>query len=83
MERRDLELSRQLVAAEEMKIPYDDILRYPTDWPDISQTREQTVASEHGENKEDRAVQAQLDHALPELTFDALDSTTSSTSFAT
>ena len=53
-------------------IPYDDILRYPTDWPDISQTREQTVSAERGENKEDRAVQAQLDRPLPELQFDGV-----------
>ena len=41
-------MSDQLVRAEEELIPYDDILRYPTDWPDISQTRDQTVASERG-----------------------------------
>ena len=58
MERRDHELATQFVRTEEEKIPYDDILRYPTDWPGISQLRDQTVASERGENKEDRAVRA-------------------------
>jgi type II secretory pathway component GspD/PulD (secretin) len=72
MERRDLELAQQFNRTQEEEIPYDDILRYPTDWPGISQTRDQTVAAEHGEDKEDRAVQAQLDRSLPELTFDGV-----------
>ncbi len=72
MQQKDLNFTRQLNAAEEKMIPYDDILRYPADWPDISQTRDQTVQSERGENKEDRAVQAQLDRPLPELTFDGV-----------
>jgi len=72
MERRDLEITQQFNRTQEEEIPYDDILRYPTDWPGISQLRDQTVAAEHGEDKEDRAVQAQLDRALPELTFDGV-----------
>jgi type II secretory pathway component GspD/PulD (secretin)/tetratricopeptide (TPR) repeat protein len=61
-----------LNSADERMIPYDDILRYPTDWPDISATRDQTVQQERGEGKEDRAVQAQLDRQLPELQFDGV-----------
>ncbi len=72
MQQKDLNYTRQLNAAEEKMIPYDDILRYPADWPDISQTRDQTVQSERGENKQDRTVEAQLDRPLPELTFDAV-----------
>jgi Flp pilus assembly secretin CpaC len=72
METKDVQLAKEFARTEEEKIPYDDILRYPTDWPGISQTRDQTVAAEHGEDKEDRAVQAQLDRALPELTFDGV-----------
>jgi hypothetical protein len=75
-EQRDLRerLDRELVdtynRAEEAKIPYDDILRYPTDWPDISALRDQTVASERGEDREDRIVQAQLERQIPETPFD-------------
>jgi general secretion pathway protein D len=72
MEEKTLNQTQQFIDSEERLIPYDDVLRYPHDWPDISQTRDQTVASEHGENKEDRAVQAQLDRTLPELTFDGV-----------
>jgi general secretion pathway protein D len=71
-EARDRADTAQLTAAEEKLIPYDDILRYPTDWPDISQTRDQTVAAERGGGAGDRAVQAQLDRQLPELQFDAV-----------
>jgi general secretion pathway protein D len=69
---RDRMITQQLNAAEEKQIPYDDILRYPVDWPTISQTRDQTVAAERGGTTIDRAVQAQLDRQLPELTFDAV-----------
>ena len=62
--------TKQWNAAEEKMIPYDDILRFPTDWPDISATRDATVAAEHGDNREDRAAQAQLERQLPEITFD-------------
>jgi general secretion pathway protein D len=62
----------QLIRAEEELIPYNDILRYPTDWPDISQTRDQTLASERSAGGSDRLTVAQLDHSLPALQFDAV-----------
>jgi general secretion pathway protein D len=72
-ELRNRAFTEQLNAAEEAQIPYSDILRYPTDWPDISQTRDATVAAERGGNDAaGRAVQAQLDRQLPELQFDAV-----------
>ena len=72
MEQRAREFTNQLNNAEEKLIPYDDILRYPTDWPDISSTRDQTVAQEHSGEREDRATQAQLDRSLPELSFEGV-----------
>lgn len=72
MEQRAREFTTQLNDAEEKLIPYDDILRYPTDWPDISSTRDQTVAQEHAGEREDRATQAQLDRSLPELSFEGV-----------
>ena len=59
-------------AADEKMVPYDDILHYPSDWPDISATRDLTVAQEQHVNNDDRATQAQLDRALPEVTFDGV-----------
>ncbi|HZZ43499.1 MAG TPA: hypothetical protein VFE58_11225 [Tepidisphaeraceae bacterium] len=66
------QITRQLNQAEEKKIPYDDIFRYPTNWPDISTLRDASVQKEHGGSEEDAAVQAQLDHRIPEVRFDAI-----------
>ena len=68
----DRQLTKQLNQAEEKKIPYDDILRYPANWPDISELRDQTTANERGQGTADAATQAQLDRKLPELRFDAI-----------
>lgn len=62
----------QLNAAEEKKIPYDDIFRYPDNWPDISAERDQEVAESQGIDPEDRAVDALLDRKIPEVHFEAI-----------
>jgi type II secretory pathway component GspD/PulD (secretin) len=58
--------------AEEKRIPYNDILRYPENWPDLTETRERSVAAERGEQVGDQAVAAQLDRRLPDIKFDAV-----------
>jgi type II secretory pathway component GspD/PulD (secretin) len=63
---------RQLNAAEELKIPYSDILRYPTNWPDLSALRDRTTSLERGLRNEDQEVIAKLDRKLPEIKFDAV-----------
>src|SRR5439155_7938762 len=68
----DRQFTKQLNAAEEKKIPYDDVLRYPTNWPDISDLRDQFNQSEGTKGSADAATQAQLDKRLPELRFDAI-----------
>ena len=73
MEMRHFYTATQLNRAEEELVPYDDILRYPSDWPDISQTRDQTVAAEQRSGGAgDRATVAVLDRTLPEVAFDAV-----------
>jgi Ca-activated chloride channel family protein len=42
--------------AEEKRIPYDDILRYPSDWPNISRLRTDASAAGRGWNAPDVAV---------------------------
>ncbi|HWP39446.1 MAG TPA: hypothetical protein VNL70_00875, partial [Tepidisphaeraceae bacterium] len=69
-ERYDRNVVRQYNAAEEQKIPYSDILKYPENWPDLSATRDRTVAQERGERAEDAVVMAQLERKLPEVRFD-------------
>src|SRR5438093_12004048 len=63
----DRQFTKQLNAAEEKKIPYDDILRYPSNWPDISEMRDASAAAESGRGTADLATQQQLDKKLPEL----------------
>ena len=66
-ERFNVELRKQLNQSEEKKIPYDDIYRYPSNWPDISDSRDRLVEEERGLKEADRIVQAQLDKPLPEV----------------
>lgn len=79
----DREATRQLNSAEEKLIPYDDILRYPTDWPDISAIRDQTVAQERGIGTEERAIQAQLERSCRKSSSTTSALPTSSSSFGT
>jgi general secretion pathway protein D len=69
-EEHDRQLTKQLNAAEEAKIPYNDILRYPVNWPDISELRDQTTATELGGTPADQATQLLLERRLPELKLD-------------
>ena len=39
------QFTKQLNAAEERKVPYDDILHYPSNWPDISEMRDQEISA--------------------------------------
>ncbi len=63
------QITVQLNANEERKIPYSDILRFPDNWPDLSATRDESVRRERGEESEDADVQRQLDRTLPEVNF--------------
>ncbi len=69
-ERFDRNVVEQYNQADEQKVPYSDILKFPTNWPDLSAAREKSVAIERGERAEDEAVRAQLDRKLPEVRFD-------------
>ena len=55
----------------EQKIPYSDILRYPNDWPQISEMRDEELAEARGKGDEDAAIQALLDRHLQEVHFNA------------
>lgn len=67
----DRQMSGQLNMSEEARVPYNDILRYPSNWPDLSETRDRSVAIERGDVGEDAQVVAQLDKRLPEVRLDA------------
>lgn len=68
----DMQFVKQLNQSEEKKIPYDDILRYPSNWPDISELRDQTVTAERGGGAADETVGRQLEQTLPEINFNAV-----------
>ncbi|HEX2986709.1 MAG TPA: VIT domain-containing protein, partial [Chloroflexota bacterium] len=63
------EQGRQLNAAEERKIPYEDI--YPTQWPAVSSSRDRLV-EEMGVGEADRAVQAALNRKQPQVRFERM-----------
>lgn len=60
----------QLNQSQEKLIPYDDIFRYPDNWPELSRSRDRLVAEEQALSPEDVATQALLDRKLPEVRFD-------------
>ena len=69
-EKLDQQFRQQVNLAEERKIPYSDVLIYPTNWPDISDTRDRTLLEERHGGSETLEQQALLDRQLPEIRFD-------------
>lgn len=57
-----------LIYAEEARVPVPDILKYPSDWPDISARRDETVAFERGGLEEAR-IEELLSRRLPDVRF--------------
>ncbi|MDB5328229.1 MAG: hypothetical protein JWM57_3798 [Phycisphaerales bacterium] len=68
----DKNLVLTLNEAASKSIPYADILTYPTDWPDLSARRDQTLRDERQTSAADEAVNALLDKSLPEIRFEAV-----------
>jgi general secretion pathway protein D len=66
------QLMKQFNKAEEIRIPYDDLLRFPDNWPDISEMRDLDNASRRGETALDTQTLAILDRKIPELRFDGV-----------
>jgi type II secretory pathway component GspD/PulD (secretin) len=60
----DSNLARQLNRAEEAQVPYEDVYRFPENWPDITEMRDSENKNSNV-SKEDQAIQAMLDHRLP------------------
>lgn len=68
-EKMGIERMVTLNQVDEKMIPYSDIMTYPTNWPDLSARRDQTVRDERNINQQDEATVALLDKPLPELRF--------------
>lgn len=58
---QDRQFRELLNEAEEKKIPYSDILRFPENWPDISDVRERTIAEERGLSTADQTLRRSLE----------------------
>lgn len=63
----DRQFADVMIENEEKRIPYSDILRYPENWPELSEIRERTVENERGGGEADQATTAQLERRLPEI----------------
>ncbi|MFI5380698.1 MAG: hypothetical protein ACHRHE_15475, partial [Tepidisphaerales bacterium] len=64
---------KQLNSAEERKIPYIEVMRYPDNWPDIADMRDREVAADRsGKGGADLQMMAILDKRLQELRFDGI-----------
>lgn len=63
----DRQFAEVMIENEEKRIPYSDILRYPENWPELSEIRERTVENERGGGEADQQVTAQLERRLPEI----------------
>ncbi|MFN4242711.1 MAG: hypothetical protein ACK4PI_05690 [Tepidisphaerales bacterium] len=71
-EQFERQLSRQFNRAAEIRIPYDDLLRFPSNWPDISELRDADNALRRGETALDQQTLAILDKRIPEIRFDGI-----------
>ena len=58
------ERARTFTDAQEKRIPYADIMRFPSDWPDLTVKRDRFVAEEQGEQQEDAELIALLERPI-------------------
>lgn len=63
----DRQLAEVLVDSEEKRIPYNEILRYPENWPELSEVRQRSVEAERGASEEDQVVAGALERKLPPI----------------
>ncbi|MEM1097618.1 MAG: hypothetical protein AAGH92_02400, partial [Planctomycetota bacterium] len=62
---RDLKISRQHALNLEATIPYDDLLVYPSDWPQLTQRRLEALDESGGESRVNREAAQKLEQVVP------------------
>ncbi|MEM9753854.1 MAG: hypothetical protein AAF916_10800, partial [Planctomycetota bacterium] len=62
---RDLMISRQHALNLEATIPYDDLLTYPSDWPQLTQRRLEALDESGGESRVNREAAQKLEQVVP------------------
>lgn len=65
-------IARQFNRTLEIRTPYDDLVRFPENWPDINEIRDTANAEARGESATDQATMATLNRTIPELRFDGV-----------
>ncbi|MCY2955128.1 MAG: hypothetical protein NTU53_24640 [Planctomycetota bacterium] len=65
-----LEFRKSLTQAEERKTPYVDVLKYPTNWPDISETRDRELIQERTGGGESLDAVSLMNKRLPAIGFE-------------
>ncbi|MEM8781860.1 MAG: hypothetical protein AAGE65_03300 [Planctomycetota bacterium] len=62
---RDVMISRQRALNLEATIPYDDLLVYPSDWPQLTQRRLEALDESGGESRINREAAQKLEQVVP------------------
>ncbi len=62
---RDVMIGRHSALNLEATIPYDDLLVYPTDWPQLTQRRLEALDVTGGESRQNREASLKLDTPVP------------------
>jgi len=62
---KKLEIAQTANDLQEASIPYDDLLTYPADWPQITQTRLADLNEDGSESEANRRAAMQLKEAVP------------------
>jgi len=62
---RDKMFARQSVKNLEATTPYDEIIRYPDNWPQLSERRRGTQAGRANESEADRRIRQALNQSVP------------------
>lgn len=62
---RGLRLAQHSVANLEAAVPYTELIRYPADWPQLTQNRLQLAGEGSGESEANRRISEKLKQAIP------------------
>lgn len=62
---KEIEWARTSITNQEASIPYDDLLTYPADWPQITQTRLAEMTEDGSESEANRRASLQLRETVP------------------
>jgi general secretion pathway protein D len=68
--RRNVEHAEQRLINTEATIPYDELIRYPSDWPELSRTRLESLETGAGQSRDNREIRQALEQQIP-IEFDA------------